>query len=337
MNPEEGLAGVASALRSGSADAAAMWDPDLSLALTKIDGAHVIYSTKTATNLIYDVMVCDSRYLDDPANDAVFEGFVAGWMAGVDEAEANPDKAVDALIATEEFFALLAKDEGKAFVKDLFGQLVWTGVEDNARILGLAGGTNHYERVYRRFDGIYRSAGYLADPNAPVINPQESFEYKWIKRLYDADAKAQEDAKKPEFTFSTDERDEAHQNEALLTKPITVNFTTGSAELTKRSEQIIDEEMVPLIENNGAAYFEVSGNSDSTGGAQSNKALSKRRAQAVVDYLVTQWEFETERFVIVGNGEEKPLCDEKNPEDEGLTLDECRAANRTTRLAILAR
>ena len=40
--------------------------------------------------------------------------------------------------------------------------IVWTGLEDNARILGLVGGTNHYDRVYRRFDGIYRRAGALA-------------------------------------------------------------------------------------------------------------------------------------------------------------------------------
>ena len=338
VNPEEGLAGVAATLRGGDADAVALWDPDLSLALNGIDGAHVIYSTKTATNLIYDVMVCDTRYIDDPAHDKVFEGFVAGWMAGVEEAEANPDKAVEALIATEEFFALLAQEEGNAFVKGLFDELVWTGVEDNGRILGFAdGGTNHYDRVYRRFDQLYRAAGYLADPNAPVINPQDSFEDKWIRRLYDADAGAQEEAQKPEFVFTTEERDEAHKNEALLTKPVTVNFASGSYELTKRSEQTIDEQMVPLIENNGGAYFEVSGNTDSTGGGGANKTLSQKRANAVVNYLLSEWEFSSDRFVIVGNGEDKPLCNEKNPDEEGLTLDECQASNRTTRLAILSR
>jgi hypothetical protein len=76
INPDEGLTGVRAALESGQVDAAALWDPDLSLALTGIPGAHVIYSTKTATNLIYDVIVCDSRFLDDPANDKAFAGFV---------------------------------------------------------------------------------------------------------------------------------------------------------------------------------------------------------------------------------------------------------------------
>jgi hypothetical protein len=48
----------------------------------------------------------------------------------------------------------------------------------------------------------------------------------------------------------------------MVTKPVTVGFASGSAELTKRAQKTVDTEMVPFIENNGKAYFEVSGNSD---------------------------------------------------------------------------
>src|SRR3990167_6858096 len=109
INAEEGTAGVRAALESGNVDAAALWDPDLSLALRNVKGAQVVYSTKTATNLIFDVMVCDSRALNKPENEPVFQKFVAGWMEGVDKARANPDNAVEALVQTEEFFKLLAK------------------------------------------------------------------------------------------------------------------------------------------------------------------------------------------------------------------------------------
>ncbi len=331
---EEGTAGVRAAFEAGHAEAAALWDPDLSLALKAVPGAHVIYSTETATNLIYDVIVCDKRYLDDPANQPAFQAFVKSWMEGVAAAEANPDNAVDALVSNEEFFALLARDEGRPFVKGLFDSLVWTGLEDNARILGMAGGTNHYERVYKRFDGIYRKAGALADPNAPVIPPQESFDYRFIESLLAADAGAKQAATKPEFTFTETAREQAGAKQAQLTKPITVNFATGSADLTKRAMQTIDEEMVPLIENHGSAYFEVSGNTDSTGSTGANQALSERRAQAVTKYLVEQWEFKPERFIVKGNGESRPLCNEGGWQGEYESLDECRAANRTTRLAV---
>ncbi|MEQ8276239.1 MAG: phosphate ABC transporter substrate-binding/OmpA family protein [Deltaproteobacteria bacterium] len=337
VNADEGTAGVRAAFESGNVDAAALWDPDLSLALKNTPGAHVIYSTKTATNLIYDVMVCNKKYLDDPANEAAFSGFVAGWLEGVEVANNNHDEALDALVKTEEFFALLKQKEGDAFVKGLFKNLVWTGLKDNARILGLSGQTNHYERVYKRFDIIYRGAGALADPNSPVINPQESFDYRFVKKLLASNPTAQAEAKKPEYTFTANAAVEAAKKPASLTKPVTVGFKSGSADLTKRAQKTIDEEMVPLIENNGSAYFEVSGNTDSTGSKAVNMKLSKKRAQAVVDYLVAEWEFGKDRFVVVGYGPSRPLCNEKNPKEEDLSLEDCRAANRTTRLAVLAR
>lgn len=342
INPDEGLAGVRAALESGSADAAVLWDPDLSLALKNIPGAHVIYSTRVATNLIYDVIVCDKRVLDDPANDGAIQAFVKSWMEGVTAARNDLDGAVDALVQTEEFFAQLARDEGRDFVKGLFGNLVWTGLEDNIRILGLAGGTNHYERVYQRFDRIYREAGALANPNSPVIPPQDSFEYKYIRNLMEAAPQAREAAQRPQFEFSAQERDEVAQaveaqtQVPVVTRPVMVNFASGSAELTRRAQRTIDTEIVPLIESHGSAYFEVSGNTDSTGSRATNLRLSRQRAQAVVDYLVTQWEFPAERFIIVGNGPDKPLCDENAPE-EGESLEDCRARNRATRVAILQR
>ncbi|MEY4509360.1 MAG: hypothetical protein RLZZ450_1482 [Pseudomonadota bacterium] len=336
INAEEGTAGVRAAFTGGQVDAAALWDPDLSLALKAVPGAHVVYSTKTATNLIYDVIVCDKRVLDDGANEAALQGFVSGWLEGVDAARANPDQAVDALVKTEEFFSLLTKEKGRAFTKGLFDNLVWTGLEDNLRILGLAGGTNHYERVYKRFDGIYRAAGALANPKSPVINPPDSVDYRFISKLMAAAPKAKEEAKKPEFTFTQAESEQAAKQPAMLTKPVTVNFGSGESALSKRAERTIDTDMVPLIESHGSAYFEVSGNTDSTGSRAVNQKLSLARAQAVVNYLVTQWEFDKSRFKVAGYGPDRPLCTETAPE-EGATLEDCRSQNRATRLAVLSR
>lgn len=337
INAEEGTAGVRAALESGNVDAAALWDPDLSLALRNTQGSQVVYSTKTASNLIFDVIVCDTRALNKPENQAVFQKFVEGWLEGVKQARANPDNAADALIQTEEFFALLAKKEGKEFIKGLFSNLVWTGLEDNARILGLAGGTSHYDRVYRRFDEIYRKAGALANPKSPVIAPQDSFDYRFIKAMLAKDTAAETAAAKPQYQFSETAQVAAAQQPAALTKPVTVGFATGSAALSKRAQKTIDEEMVPFIENNGSAYFELSGNSDSVGSREANMRISQARAAAVAKYLQEQWEFPSARFKVVGNGPDKPLCNEANAAAEGMTLEDCRALNRTTRIAVFAR
>lgn len=336
INADDGTAGVRAAFTGGKVDAAALWDPDLSLAIKAVPGAHVVYSTKTATNLIYDVIVCDKRVLDDPTNTPVIQAFVKGWMDGVKAAKANPETAVDALGNTEEFFALLIKDQGRAFTRKLFDNLAWTGLDDNIRIFGMAGGTNHYERVYQRFDGIYREAGALANPKSPVIPPQQSVDYSFINNLMAAAPEARVEAKKPEYTFTATEAAAVAEKPAVLTKPVSVTFATSEATLNKRAEHTIDKEMVPLIESNGSAYFEVSGNTDSTGNRGVNQKISLQRAQSVVDYLVKQWDFERNRFKVIGYGSDRPLCNESNPED-GASLDDCRAQNRATRLAVLSR
>lgn len=330
INADEGTSGVRAAYESGKVDAAVLWDPDLSLALK--GGGHVVYSTKTATNLIYDVMVCDQHVLDDPKGRVAVKKFVSGWMQGVAAAKANPDQAVAALVKSEKMFELLQKQQGNDFIKGLFANLVWTGLDDNARIFGLVGGTNHYERVYKQFDQIYRTAGALANPNSPVINPQDSVDYSFIKELLSADTGAQKSAAQDKVVFTDTGR--AAATTAAVTKPVTINFNSGSAELSQKSKQIIDTQMVPFIENNGSAYIELSGNTDSSGTAAVNKPLSQKRAKVVADYLVSQWEVNAKRLRVTGNGSDHPICSDATT--EGVSAEECNAMNRATRVGILA-
>ena len=223
------------------------------------------------------------------------------------------------------------------FLKGLFNNLVWTDLADNARILGLAGGVNHYERVYARFDQIYRAEGSLANPKSPVIPPQNSYDYRFVKAALQRNAQAATVAAKPTETFSEQGRATAMAAPAAVTKPVMVSFASGSAELSKRAQATIDKDMAPFIENNGAAYFELSGNTDSVGSASSNQALSYSRAMAVAQYLEKQWEVPRARVRVVGYGSTRPLCDESNPTAVDMSLEECRALNRSTRLAVFAK
>lgn len=332
INADEGTGGVRAAYESGKVDAAVLWDSDLSLALRS--GGHVVYSTKQASNLIYDVMVCDSKVLKTQAGQDAVQKFVAGWMEAVPVARANPDAAVDILVKTEEMFTLLKKQEGTGFIKGLFANLKWTGLEDNIRILGMANESNHYERVYKQFDQIYRAAGALANPNSPVINPADSFDYSFIKNLASAAPGATKAAEQETVTFTSAELNRVASKKAAVTKPVIVTFNSGSSELTQRSKKQIDLEMVPFIENNGTAYIEISGNTDSVGTDAVNVPLSKARASAVANYLVTQWGFQKARFNVIGLGSSKPICDERSGE---MPIDQCREMNRSTRVAILGR
>lgn len=335
VKAEEGTSGVRAIFTAKNADAAVLWDPDLSLAL-QMPGSKVIYSTKTASNLIYDVMVCNQKLLSNPANDSVFQSFVSGWFAGIDLVKQKRTLGVKALIQNEKMFELLAAKEGNDFVAKLFDNLLLTGLEDNVRILGLAGGTNYYEMVYQKFDDIYRSAGALSNPKSPRVPPQDSFDYRFVKNLLALAPSVKEEAKKPQQQFSEAEKTVAVAAESVSTKPVLINFASGSADLNKATQRVIDKELVPLIESNGGAYFGLSGNTDSTGNAQANAKLSLQRATAVLNYLKKEWELDPVRFKVSGNGSSFPLCNEQKPEDS-LSLEECRARNRTTRVSVFAK
>jgi NitT/TauT family transport system substrate-binding protein len=77
----------------------------------------------------------------------------------------------------------------------------------------------------------------------------------------------------------------------------------------------------------GNAYVRVEGNTDNVGSRTANVALSKKRAAALVDYLVTQHGLDRARFVAVGNGPDKPVGD--NSTEAG------REINRRTEFAII--
>lgn len=337
INSDEGTVGVRAAFESKNVQAAVLWDPDLSLAL-RVPGAHTLYSTKLATNLIYDVIVCDQRYLKNAANEATFKAFVAGWFDGIEETNKNRAPTVDALVASETMFDLLAKKESKEFIAKLFDNLLLTGLDDNVRILGLnADDTNHYERVYARFDEIYRQVGgALANPNAPVITPSDSFDYRFVKALLAENPKAKEESEKPQFVFSEAEKNKAVEHVSAVTKPVLVEFASGAWVLTDATKRVIDTELVPVIEENGAGYFLISGNTDSTGNKAKNQDLSEKRAQTVLQYLTKEWDMDPVRFKTVGYGSSKALCTEDAPE-EGLSPAKCRARNRTTRISVFAK
>ncbi|HET6897764.1 MAG TPA: OmpA family protein, partial [Vicinamibacteria bacterium] len=72
----------------------------------------------------------------------------------------------------------------------------------------------------------------------------------------------------------------------------------------------------------------VSGNTDNVGSRDANVRLSRARADAVAQYLMTKG-FERNKFDVVGNGPDKPVA--SNDDDSG------RAKNRRTDFEVVAR
>ena len=106
-----------------------------------------------------------------------------------------------------------------------------------------------------------------------------------------------------------------------------VNFRTGSAVLSKDSKATLDDLATKALNAKGYV-LEVSGYADSTGSIARNRALSQRRADAVIRYLIENHNIPLRRIVTpYGFGETNPVAE--NTSRDG------RAQNRRVELKLL--
>jgi outer membrane protein OmpA-like peptidoglycan-associated protein len=89
---------------------------------------------------------------------------------------------------------------------------------------------------------------------------------------------------------------------------LTVNFASGSAELTPQAIQALDALGTALSSEALSHYrFRVEGHTDTVGTPEANRALSARRAEAVVSYIETKFGVAATRLEPVGMGSDKPV------------------------------
>jgi OmpA-OmpF porin, OOP family len=91
----------------------------------------------------------------------------------------------------------------------------------------------------------------------------------------------------------------------------TVNFKFNSDKLDSEAKMAIDQ-MVMNQTQYKRFFIAVEGFTDKIGSATYNEALSRRRADAVVEYLVAQHDIPISRVHMVGLGEQKPVEDARN-------------------------
>jgi OmpA-OmpF porin, OOP family len=107
----------------------------------------------------------------------------------------------------------------------------------------------------------------------------------------------------------------------------TVNFKFGKHELTDEGKASLDK-MVADAGSMKRFVISVEGFTDQVGSADYNTALSKKRAEAVTNYLVSKHNVPVYRIYNIGLGKDRPL-------DEGKTR-EARAKNRRVEVRVFS-
>jgi outer membrane protein OmpA-like peptidoglycan-associated protein len=179
---------------------------------------------------------------------------------------------------------------------------------DAMQYYGLSDGVNRYKSVYNQV------AGYLTELNpfgfnenvGAVVPYDQAVNLFFLKNINDIESTS---ADKADYS--------GEAKEVVASGEWKINFNTGSADISNSSSKEV-EKIYNLLVQAENTKLTVVGHTDNVGNADSNLALSKSRAQAVVDYL-KQKGIPANRFQLVdGKGQGNPIADNNTASGKAL-------------------
>jgi NitT/TauT family transport system substrate-binding protein len=276
----------AKAFFAGQVDAAATWEPYLTQAKDTAQ-ARVLFSTSQATNLILDGLVFRSDFL------AGNRDFVNKLIDGA--LQAAPMYTADFKAIREMPLFATETDQSIAGMAEGAKLATWT---ENSRLL-----SGEAQSMFEDMSAIWLSIGERGNPDRDYAH--KHFDISYLKTLESAYK-----GKDPDATMAISDviKEEAAKNdEALMTKRLTVNFKGDSAVIEKDSYEALNE-FAAIAKSLNNVIIQIEGNTaDIGGGPASGIAFSEKRAQAIALYLQAQG-IEADRFIVIGNGATKPLA-----------------------------
>lgn len=291
---------AAKALFANQVDAAATWQPYISQASTTL-GYKVLFSTKSATNLVLDGIVFRKDYVD--ANKDKVSKFIEGAL----KAESKYKTDFKAIKATMELFSTETDDN----IKNMTADATLSNFALNKQLFGGVAQT-----LYKDMANIWKTLGEKADENSA----NEAFDNSILLSLGDKFT----DTVETKVKFTEEQRNTAKaqdNKQALLNEKLSINFETNSSAISAESYAQLNKfaDTAKILNN---VILQIEGNTDNVGGAEDNQKLSLARANSVAKYLQFAAGIEPSRFVVIGNGLNKPIAD--NNTEEG------KAKNRRT-------
>ncbi|MDR1227610.1 MAG: OmpA family protein [Azoarcus sp.] len=285
---------------SGNADATVVWSPD-DIACLEARPSKVLTSTALMPNIIMDGFVARKDVLEKKKD--LFIALSKAWLTANAEMQ-HPAQLAEAAAVYKVAFEV--SDSVKDIIQGM--KLIhFATYGDNINFFGLStdftGITG--QALYNKMARVYKN-GY--GNNLKTIVPWNLASNPSIVQAITGltgDAHAPE--KQAEFTPLASTAAEV-EKPALATKSVSVNFSLNSALLSETERDKIRREVGATALELAGFRIRVEGNTDSTGNRESNIALSKKRARAVADYLVKEYQFDPNRFIVVGNGPDKPVA-----------------------------
>ena len=307
------------AFTSGNADATVVWSPDDEECL-KSRASKVLTSTELLPNIIMDGFIARKDVLEKKKD--LFVKLSRAWLVANSEMK-DPAKMAEAAKTYKIAFEV---PDDVSIILGGMKKIHFATYGDNVNFFGLS--TDYTgitgQQLYTKMARVYKT-GY--GNKLTNIVPWAEASYPGIVQAIN-DLQGDAHAAEGQIQFETPTVADV-KTPAVAIKPIIINFATGSWALTPEMKEKIENQLGQLSVEFAGMKVRIEGNTDNVGSASMNRDLSQKRAKSVADYLVKTYNFDPNRFIIVGNGPDKPVAD--NNSESG------RAANRRTEFQLLGK
>jgi NitT/TauT family transport system substrate-binding protein len=291
-----------------SFDAFVGWAPDIYTVSDQLKDTRLVVTTDSANHLVADVWaVRNDFYRDHPA---MVANLVRGIFEGMDMVRKDVPNAAKLLSAAfslpvEDCTGMIGKDGGI-----IEGDAHLTNYRENANFFIDPMNPSNFEVVWNRASTIYKSLGAIV---APVPSAQVKAAGVLIKMS--AEYKDVRDLSQPAFRAGAIFKNAEAESGEILTKSVIVAFEPNKSILNPEYDPTIPavlEEIGKLAGSFGNAYIVIEGNTDGSRKgvvpADLVRQLSYDRADSVRKSILGKYNFDPNKFKVIGNGWDNPIA-----------------------------
>lgn len=305
-------------------DACVSWAPDIYTIPEKVAGTRILTTTAEANKLIADVWAIRADFARDKPE--IVRGLVAGIFEGMDML-ANPTTKAQAFQWMADGYGMKVED-----VTAMEADSHPTNFAENREFFLNANNPTNFERTWKSIAYVYQQAGLIKE----TIAFNQVMDFSIISDFEKTGLfKHHQDNYISKFVPTTYKKVNAEA--PIITQTVRINFYPNSANIYEPAHDItglpiintlydpnIDATMEKVARLVGAydrAVVAIVGHTDSSMKGKIPdkivKDLSLNRAEAVKKALVDKFKFDPKKFVVEGDGWDKP-ADSDNPMNQAL-------------------
>ncbi len=307
-----------------SIDACVSWAPDIYTIPEKVAGTRILTTTAEANKLIADVWAVRADFARDKPE--IVKGLVAGIFEGMDMLNNATTKA-QAFQWMADGYGMKVED-----VKAMEADAHSTNFAENREFFLNANNPTNFERTWKSIAYVYNQAGLVKE----AVPFNQIMDFSIVQDLEKAGTfKHHQDNYVSKFVPTT--YNKVNAEAPIITQTVRINFYPNSSNIYEPAHDLTGnaiqntlydpnveatlDKVARLVGAYDRAVVAIVGHTDSSMKGkipeQIVKDLSMNRAEAVKKALVDKYKFDPKKFVVEGEGWNKP-ADTDNPMNQAL-------------------